>query len=182
MRFSIKEIVYLGVYSIIFIFIIGAVFYLNISGKTGMLETVGQVYEANTEKQMISENKDRINVVAAAEAPEIRYINRSFTEGETFFVNELFEVKPAGASEFVSAATENGCSISVQDIRDKDGNSYMAGSLRDDGISEELSAVTFDKSTGAVCFHQSGIFIIRVLVWGENGRTVLGEISLPVET
>ena len=53
MKLSVKEIVYLGISSIIFLFIIGAVFYMNFSGKEGMLKAAGEVYEANKEEQII---------------------------------------------------------------------------------------------------------------------------------
>ena len=121
MKLPIKEITLLGVYSIIFIFIIGAVFYFNFSGKSGMLSAVGEVYEANTEQQPVSQNGDRIDIVTAAAAPEIRYVNRTFRAGEEFPVRELFRVKTAGAADFVSAENEDGFSLSVQDIRDEAG-------------------------------------------------------------
>lgn len=182
MKLPIKEITLLGVYSIIFIFIIGAVFYFNFSGKSGMLSAVGEVYEANTEQQPVSQNGDRIDIVTAAAAPEIRYVNRTFRAGEEFPVRELFRVKTAGAADFVSAENEDGFSLSVQDIRDEAGNSFLAGAQEDEETSEELAAVIFQRSTGKICFNRSGIYKLRVLVWGENGRTALGEIALPVET
>ena len=182
MKLPIKEIIYLGVYAIIFIFIIGAMFHFEFFGKSGMLSAVGEVYEANIEDETVSENKNRINDVTAAEAPQIRYVGRNYTQGETFLVNELFEVKTAEADHFVPATVESGFSLSVQDIRDQEGNSFLADSMEDNETAEELSAVMYNRSTGTICFNQSGVFVIRVLVWGANGRTALGEITLPVET
>lgn len=182
MKLPIKEIVLLGVYGVILVFIIGAVLYYDFSGENGMLHAAGDVYEANTEQQTISRNGDRISVVTAAAATEIRYVNRTFRAGEEFQVRELFEVKTAGADDFVSAVNEDGFSLSVQDIRDEAGNSFLSGAQEDEETSEELAAVTFQRSTGKICFNRSGIYKLRVLVWGENGRSVLGEVALPVET
>ena len=182
MKLPIREVTYLGVCAIVFIFIIGTIFYTQIRGKEGMLSAAGEIYEAGKKEGTVSQNEERLTRVAGTETPKLRYVNRIYKSGEKFLVKELFEVKIAGANDFVSAVNEEGFSVSVQDIRDEKGNSLLADAWVDEEASEELASVIYDKGAGTICFHKSGIFTIRVLVWGENGRTVFGEIALPVET
>ncbi len=183
MKIAVREMIYLLFYSMIVLFVLRLVFFLDVSGERGAIGMAGYIYrEADTEKTILCDSNSRIKEVQEIAAPKIRYRSRLFIAGEEFSLKELFEVKLSDSGEYVSAAVEQGFTFVVVDIRDSDGNSCMADFM-EDGASEEVPwAVTYDRETGNACFNKSGMYVVRVLVWGENGRTASGEIQIPVET
>lgn len=175
------EVLFVG---IIMLFCIHIFYNFTIDGRQGLLHIAGGTESPDKSSTLISENGSRLDEIIETEAPEIKYTGRVCKVGETVMLKTLFGVKLPGDSDYRLGESENGFRLYVEDITDEQGNTYLvdADMELEDSSDEIIAALSYNRDTGEICFHQSGVYRVVIKAYGTNGRITKKEVTIPVES
>jgi len=161
-------------------FVIGVFFLAPINNGTGIFQGSGNMYapmldeSKKTDAGELLENEKYI--------PEIVYNAGSQKIGTNTIFKELLSVK-LKSGEYVSGTKEEEFAIYLADITDEYGNTVLE-TLNTEEIEqlEEIPApFVYNKEEDRLYFYSSGIYIIKIHVYGTNGEMEAKEFLLPIE-
>ena len=148
----------------------------------GVFTGIGNKVVVSNFGETNTKSRDMLNEIQNTEAPMVLYNETIYSTGEEVSIKGLLRIKPPGESLYVSGETENGFSVIVLDVMDKDGNSIDPISEEEGNESDELASKAFyNQKEETVIFNEKGVYRISIKVFGENGRYVIKEIKVPVE-
>lgn len=151
--------------------------------KKGMLAVAGTLNTEDKADILAAENGERLDKVFEISAPEIDYQGGVCETGEIINIKRMFLVKNGGSDTWQPGDYESDFRLYILDITDSRGNTCMEEAEESTAEeSEEINTLlTYREATGEVCFHKSGIYRIRVCVYGNGGRKTEKEVAIPVE-
>lgn len=156
-------------------------FLLNPKEGKELFTMAGETVVADDFGDTETESRTMLYDIQNTQAPKVRYQETTYATGHVIFIKSLLSVMPPGETSYVSGETENGFSIVVTDVMDKDGTSVVPVSDELGDAAEIVRKVSYNQKEQTVVFHEKGVYRIRIKVYGNNGRYVVKEIKVPVE-
>lgn len=143
---------------------------------------IGSIFR-NIEKEDIkSQSHLLLEEMLTATAPKVKYVGGTKNVGDVVAFKELIEV--CLIEDFYQLGIEeDGFYIYFQDIFDKSGYSVVTYLNEDeiDALEEIPTAFIFDKERQSLFFYKSGIFVMSIKIYTDDGISSTYEFSVPVE-
>ena len=180
MKEIIKNYFALAISALFFIFCMNYIFSSALGDE--LRTQIGSIFR-NIEKEDIkSQSHLLLEEMLTATAPKVKYVGGTKNVGDVVAFKELIEV--CLIEDFYQLGIEeDGFYIYFQDIFDKSGYSVVTYLNEDeiDALEEIPTAFIFDKERQSLFFYKSGIFVMSIKIYTDDGISSTYEFSIPVE-
>ena len=124
---------------------------------------VGETVVVDYFGETSTESRDMLHEIQNTQAPEVLYNETVYSTGAEVNIKGLLLVKPPGETLYVDGDTENGFTVVVLDVKDKDGNSVRPISVEQGDESDEIiSRVFYNQQDETVIFNEKGVYRISI--------------------
>ena len=180
MREIIKNYFAVAISALFFIFCMNYIFASPIGDE--LRKQIGSIFRTAKKEDTKSQSYLLLEEMLTATAPKVKYVGGTKNVGDVVEFKELIEVCLIEDS-YKLGTEEDGFYIYFQDIFDKNGVSVVTylNENEIDALEEIPTAFIFDKERQSLFFYKSGIFVMSIKIYTDDGISNTYEFSIPVE-
>ena len=164
-------------------FVVYVFFSADYNGGKGVFENAGNVYAPMIEDDELKyDGLTYIGDEVNSYVPEVKYNAGAKQVGDCIRFKELFLVKREDGS-WVAGNTEDDYALYLIDIT-RTGNSVLEYMSYEEieNMEEIPAAFVYDKENDLLYIYGSGIYTVKIKVYGNSGASKVFEFQLPVES
>lgn len=166
-----------------FLFVIMLFFSTTVYEKSGVFEGVGTLFASATDTlERKSDGISYIKNAVTTYVPVVKYVAGAPSSGSfVAFKQQLEVIREDGSA--ARGNVEDTFAIYLLDIKNKNGDSVLIHMTEDENTTpdEFSSPFVYDKENDVLHCFSSGVYIVYIKVYGENGGAETYEFQLPVE-
>lgn len=143
---------------------------------------IGSIFKNAQKEDTKSQSHLLLEEMLTATAPKVKYVGGTKNVGDVVKFKELIEVC-VSENIYKLGTEEDGFYIYFKDICDESGASVVTylNEREIDTLEEIPTAFIFDKQRQLLFFYKSGIFVMTIKIYTDDGISTTYEFAIPVE-